>query len=267
MGTDASKVNESWATAAISLGKDLVSLLRDGALFVLALLLVVFPAQFNSILVDAGFEEGSIVGFKWKSRLTESNHALEKAQANISDLKAKNEELVKALAGTNSKSNDPALAESIAKFQEENRVLTDNTQQVQATVSQAITSNDPYVQKALSSTARLAVGPRTKSDYTVGLQTVGIPDSDRAAINQKLRSDGYGLDPITWSYQAGQRPSWFAGSSTVLYYSGASLPAAQELASFMQSLTGQEFAVKRGSGLGVDPSRKDVTLYVHYVKS
>jgi hypothetical protein len=267
MGTDASKVNESSATAAISLGKDLLSLLRDGALFVLAVLLVAFPAQFNSILEHAGFEEGSIVGFKWRSKLVESNDALKEARATISDLQEKNDELAKALSETNSQFNDPALTERIARLEDENRKLKDTTRQVQTTVSQAIESNIPFVEKALSSTDRRAVGPRTKSDYSVGLQTLGVPDSERAAINEKLRSDGYGIDPITWSYPAGQRPSWFAGRSTVFYYSGSSFSAAQELARFMQSLTGQEFAVQRGAGLGVDPSRKDVTLYVHYVKS
>jgi hypothetical protein len=34
----------------------------------------------------------------------------------------------------------------------------------------------------------------------------------------------------------------------------------------MKSLTGQDFAVQRGAGLGVDPSRRDVTLYIHYAK-
>jgi hypothetical protein len=109
MGAEASKGNESWPTAAISLGKDLVSLLRDEALFVLAVLLVAFPGQFNSLLVDAGFEESSLVGSKWRSKLVESNHALQEAQATISDLQQKNDELAKALAETNSKTNDPPL--------------------------------------------------------------------------------------------------------------------------------------------------------------
>ena len=73
----------------VSLGKDLVALLRDATLFVLAMLLLVFPAQFDSILVDAGFEEGSVVGFKWKSKLIDSNQALEEARATIASLRAK----------------------------------------------------------------------------------------------------------------------------------------------------------------------------------
>ena len=260
------RAEQSWLTASVSLGKDLVSLLRDGAIFILALLLIVFPIQFNSILVKAGFEEGSLVGFKWKSKLVESDKALKDAQATISNLQAKNDELVKALEDTNAKLKDPTLMKRAEKLQDENSRLKDATQQVQATVSNAIESNIPLVEKALSSTAGRATSPRAKSDFSVGLQTLGVSDSDRVALNERVHAAGYGLDPVTWSYPAGERPSWFALRSTVFYYSSSSLPEAQELAQTMKTLTGQDFAVQRGAGLGVDPARKDVTLYVHYVK-
>jgi hypothetical protein len=258
METDASKASESWAAAAISLGKDLVSFLRDGALFLPAVLLVVAPVRFNSMLAKAGFVEGTLGGFKWQS-VVQSSRALEDTRTTISDLQGKNEELAKVLEEISSKINDPALAKRIAKFEADNRTLKDTTRQTQSTVSQAIESNAPLAEKAL------AVVPRTKSDYSVGLQTLGFTDSERTAINEKLRSDGYSLDPLTASYT--ERPSWFADRSTVFYYSSSSFPAAQELARFFQSLTGQEFKVKQGAGLGVDPSRRDVTLFVHYVKS
>ena len=153
-----------------------------------------------------------------------------------------------------------------AKLQNENSKLKDATLQVQPTVSQAIQSNIPLVEEALSSTDRRAAAPRTKADYSVGLQTLGVPDAERVALNEKVQGSGYGLDPVTWSYPAGERPSWFALRSTVFYYSNSSLSTAQELAQLMKSLTGKEFAVQRGAGLGVDPARRDVTLYVHYVK-
>jgi len=93
MATDSSATHVPWFSRFIAVGKDLVSLLRDAALFLLAVLLVAFPIQFNSILVDAGFEEGSLVGFKWKSKLVESNRPLQDAQATISDLQTKNDDL------------------------------------------------------------------------------------------------------------------------------------------------------------------------------
>jgi hypothetical protein len=72
---------------------------------------------------------------------------------------------------------------------------------------------------------------------------------------------------VTWSYPAKERPSWFATRSTVFYYAGSSLPAAQQIARFMSSVTGQEFSVQRGAGLGVDPAKKEVTFYIHYLKN
>ena len=253
-------------TATVSLGKDLVSLLRDGAIFVLALLLIAFPVQFNAILVNAGFEEGSVVGFKWKSKLVESDKALKDAQSTITDLQAKNDELVKALADTNDKLKDPKLMAQAERLQDENSKLKDATQQVQTTVSNAIESNSPLVAKALSSSDSRPGQARSKSDFSVGLQTLGVSDADRAALNERIHAAGYALDPVTWSYPAGERPAWFALRSTVFYYANASANEAQELARTMKAITGVDFAVQRGAGLGVDPGRKDVTLYVHYVR-
>jgi hypothetical protein len=266
MSTDTAKLDSSWIATATAIAKDLVSLLRDGALFLLAVLLVIFPAQFNSILVEAGFEEGSVVGFKWKSKLIESNRALEDAQLTISKLQGKNDELLKALSEANEVSNDPKSLKRLATLEDENKALKTATQNVQARVTETIESNVPLVEKALSSANRSAPDQRNKSDYTVGLQTLGIDDSERVALNEGLRSEGYGLDPITWSYPANQRPSWFADRSTVFYYSAVSRSMAEQVAQYMKSKTGQDFSVRRGGGLGVDPSRKELTLFVHYVK-
>jgi hypothetical protein len=104
MANESAKGNESAASAVVSLGKDAVALLRDGALFVLAALLIVFPNTFNAILVNAGFEEGSVVGFKWKSKLVESDRTLQKAKATIDELQGKNDQLVAALAEAKSHS-------------------------------------------------------------------------------------------------------------------------------------------------------------------
>lgn len=267
MATEGSPADGSRVTRSISVGKDLVSLFRDGALFALTALLVLFPSTFNTLLVNAGFEEGSLVGFKWKNKLVETNSALQDAQKTISSLQAKNDELVKALAEANSKTKDPASEKTLAKLEVENRQLKETTRQVQSAVSQTIQANIPLVEKVLGSAGTgSARAPRAKSDYTVGLQTLGVPDSERIELNEKLRSDGYGLDPLTYAYAAGERPNWFADRSTVFYYAASAAKAAEDLARFMKTLTGQEFVVQRGAGLGVDPARRDATLFVHYVK-
>lgn len=267
MGTGASGAPDTWIARVVSIGKDLISLLRDAALFLLAVLLILFPATFNSILVSAGFEEGSIVSFKWKANLVESNRALEEAQAVISNLQKRNDELVKELTDAKAKLDSPGLDERLAKIEEENRSLRDATREVQTTVSQAIESNLPLVEKARTSPSQSAPARRGPSGFLVGLQTLGVPDDERIAINEKLRAEGFSLDPLTYSYPAGERPSWFAARSTVFYYASSALPAAQQLAGFLKTVTGQEFAVQRGAGLGVDPSRRDTTLFVHYIRS
>ena len=105
------------------------------------------------------------------------------------------------------------------------------------------------------------------SDYLVGLQTLGVPDTTREQLNQKLREEGYSLHEISHSYQTDARPPWLASRPTILYYARSSLAAAKQLAGVMKKLTGNDFAVQRGSGLGVDPGQQDVTLFVHYAKN
>ncbi len=258
MDTDKQDDHKPRISVFISIGKDIISLLRDGALFLLAVLLVVFPAKLNSMLIDAGFKEGSVAGFKWQSSLANSNQALEEAQVKISELQKVSKDQVKALSEARALLTDTELKQRITKLEKDNIVQKELTGLVQNSVAQTIKTNAPLIEKTQVSL--------NKSDYLVGLQTLGITDEDRIAINAKLSSDGYGLDSITWSYPAGERPSWFAPRSTVFYYSASALPAAQELARFMKAATKQDFAVQRGAGLGVDPSHRNVTLFVHYIK-
>jgi hypothetical protein len=152
MADDNGKKNAS-ISGAVGIWKDVVSSLRDSALLLLALLLLAFPTSLNSTLVKAGFEEGSCVGFKWKSKLVESDAALKEARATIADLQNKNNEMAKALAEANTKVNDPSLNERITKLEAENKQLKNSTQKVQDSVSSTIASNAPLVDKVLSSTS------------------------------------------------------------------------------------------------------------------
>jgi len=108
--------------------------------------------------------------------------------------------------------------------------------------------------------------PRSLSDYLVGLQTLGLPDSTRLRLNEQIRAAGYGLHPTSDSYGSRAEASWFAPTSTVFFYSPSARPTALKVAQLMKSLTGRDFAVTRGAGSGVDPSQRDVTLFVDYVK-
>ena len=144
---------ESSISGMVAVWKDLVSLMRDSALLLLAVLLIVFPSTLNSILVSAGFEEGSFVGFKWKSKLVDSDAALKEAHSTISDLQKKNNEMANALAEAKPKLNDPSFQKRVAKLEKENEKLNAATQQVQASVSNTIASSAPLVDRALTQTS------------------------------------------------------------------------------------------------------------------
>jgi len=135
------------ASKFVVFGKDLVALLRDLVLFILALLLLFFPTTFNSVLSNAGFEEGSFVGFKWKPKLLNSDATLKEAQALIIDLREQNDKMSKALADAQGKCNDPALKEQFAKLEETNKQLNVNSSKVENSVASTIASNAPLVEK------------------------------------------------------------------------------------------------------------------------
>lgn len=103
------------------------------------------------------------------------------------------------------------------------------------------------------------------NDYIVGLQTVGIKDSSRKSMNTKLEEKGYILDDVTYSYDLGNNPSWFASKPTVFYYSTVSRQEAEKLALLFKTLTKKDFVVQRGAGLGVDPDKKAITFFIHYL--
>lgn len=267
MSKEESSAKSSVVSRVIAVGKDLVALLRDSTIFVLTVLLIVFPSKFNSILVAAGFEEGSFVGLKWKSNLEVTNEALDQANEQITVLQTKNDELVKALetakvelAEVNNGENSRAeFTQKIAELEKQNEQLKSDTQKIQSSVSKRVKSNIDFMKVTQQRTG--------KSDYMIGLQTVGIDNSSRVSLNEDLKSEGYSLDDITYSYPAGERPSWFAYRPTVFYYAASAKSEANNIAEFMKEKTGKKFHVQRGAGLGVDADKRNVTIYVHYIQS
>lgn len=139
----------------LSTWKDLVALVRDTFLLALVVLLLAFPTTFNSLLVSAGFEEGSIVGFKWKAKLVESDQALKEAQANITDLTTQNEKLSKALADAQAKSNDPSEKLLLTEIEEENKKIKLASAKVEANVQVTIASSAALVEQAQTSSSAI----------------------------------------------------------------------------------------------------------------
>lgn len=134
--------------SGVAIAKDAFALLRDFALFAVAILLVVFPSTFNSVLTNAGFEEGSFAGLKWKRQFYDTDTALRTAQDTITSLQTQNSDLLKALAESKSHAPDLKQREELAKLESASRATAEAAKQVQASVGATLATNDPLVEKA-----------------------------------------------------------------------------------------------------------------------
>jgi hypothetical protein len=179
------KLNSSWLASVTGIAKDLVSLLRDGAIFLLAVLLVVFPAKINSILSSAGFQEGSVAGFKWEHFKESNNQTLGETKVTIATLQEKYNEVYKALIDAKGKLNDAKLLKLIAKFEEDNDSLKINTKNVQAKVTETINANIALVEKGQTS--------KVKRYYIIAMTSADSEDVD-AEIKRVKRKVGDSFD-------------------------------------------------------------------------
>jgi hypothetical protein len=66
--------------------KGIVSIVRDGLITLILILLLVVPATVNQSLIKAGFVEGDIGGFKWKAAVEDNNKQLTDAADTIGSL-------------------------------------------------------------------------------------------------------------------------------------------------------------------------------------
>lgn len=148
MTPDPAKTN---LQAQVTVAKDITATARDACLLLLGLLLLVFPATFNRILVSAGFEEGSIAGLKWKSKLQNSDEALKVATGKIAELQRQltaNQDLLKQ---AQSKIENPALAAQVSQVVDGNAAIDRSASAVQRQSEAVINANADYVAKATSS--------------------------------------------------------------------------------------------------------------------
>ncbi len=220
----------------VGVGKDIVVLLRDAALLVLAGLLLLVPAKFNDLLVSAGFEEGSIVGFKWKAKLIQADDALKEAQATIADLKAQVDKTTQALGEAGARTDDQAIKSSISKLEEESHQLNLASAQVAASVRSTIASNAPLVEKAQAAVSASGgwgvvfgshVSLGAARDEILRASTKGIPTAgvyfrngyyasiavadnrttvqEYLAIAKTFRPDAYVVSMATWCSNSQQR--------------------------------------------------------------
>lgn len=171
----------------VSTGKDVVALLRDSALFVFAVLLLIFPGTVGSLLSNAGFEEGSFAGLKWKPKLEKADESLKEARATITDLKKQNDEMSGLLTKIEPKLTDPELKAQLTRLAANNKQLNVSASEVEATVNNTIASNAQIVEQVQNaadtiSTWGVVFGGDTtieeaKREVEVATTKFGIPNA------------------------------------------------------------------------------------------
>ena len=144
------KAEKSRIASAIEVAKDLFALLRDIALAVLAVLLLAFPTTFNDRLTQAGFEEGSFAGLKWKAKLIESDTGLKEARVQITNLSDRLKLTSEKLGEAEAKLNDPKFKAEVAKLEQDTKSVSAAAEKVTTNVSNIISSNASLVERAQS---------------------------------------------------------------------------------------------------------------------
>src|SRR5205085_5525173 len=69
--------------AFVDNAKGIVSIVRDGLITIILILLLFVPATVYKSLIDAGFTEGDIGGFKWKAAVEQNTEKLSGAAKTI----------------------------------------------------------------------------------------------------------------------------------------------------------------------------------------
>lgn len=133
---------------AVSMSKDMVALLRDAALLVGAILLLVFPSTFNEILTNAGFEEGSFAGLKWKRQLYDTDTDLRAAEVIINDLNTQNSQLRITLNEAKKKVTDINKRQEIEQLIEASKKTSEEVKNIEASLQQTLATNQPLIEKA-----------------------------------------------------------------------------------------------------------------------
>ncbi|PZD70185.1 hypothetical protein C1752_17114 [Acaryochloris thomasi RCC1774] len=145
-----SPLNESTNSAVkekIEIGKNLFSLLRDASLFSLFILLLIAPTILNERLIKAGFEEGTVAGFKWKKQLSKTDNDLVQAAQQIDALNKRVNESNKIIAALEqSESGSQTVNAADAQKQiKKNEVSSTTADTVNSRIQTTLENNTPIL--------------------------------------------------------------------------------------------------------------------------
>jgi hypothetical protein len=169
--------------------KDVLGVAREALLVVLFLLLLLWPSGFNSILVNAGFTKGSVMGFEWE-KLKASTEQAKGAGDAITQIQDRLQGLERSLEGATGPGTDALRAQV--------RELVQDTQKAdQATKSSLITQQRLIAQAspaAVDTSGWIYAGKTTPArDKWTGDQTFdNVPLSElRAGTRVRVDRDVY----------------------------------------------------------------------------
>lgn len=151
------------AKNVISSGKDLLALLRDLFIFMLALCFLIYPAMLNDRLQKAGFESGDFLGLKWKNSLSSTYSALNDAKALNNTLQLQNDSLVHFINTLKADSMSPHVVQQITDINKWNTKINDSSKKQRSNINNVVAAN-----AALIKTAQEAVNTGSKWGVVFG---------------------------------------------------------------------------------------------------
>jgi hypothetical protein len=137
------------AASRLAVAKDIFNLLRDASLFVIVVMLLVFPKSFNTILTNAGFEEGRFLELKWKAQLISTNTDVQIANETIGKLNSINSDLRRALSQQSGAGGNKETVDLTAESQR----VSEQVEKVQNSLALTLQNNAPLVERAIQSQA------------------------------------------------------------------------------------------------------------------
>lgn len=132
----------------ITMSKDLVALLRDLSLVIIFILLMLFPDNLNNLFTRAGFEEGSILGMKWKKGIVKSDISLKEALAQVGVFKTKIDSMNLVITKIQKKVTDPILKKELSNIEKKNKELSIATTRTQESARKTISANALLIKNA-----------------------------------------------------------------------------------------------------------------------
>lgn len=101
------------------------------------------------------------------------------------------------------------------------------------------------------------------SEYLIGGYSYNTTIKEDKLIAKYIVQLGYTLEGKDIYRYENYKPDWMSASSTVFYYTNSSKNKASEIAKQLSKLTGKQFVIKIGAGLGVIKGQEAVTFFIH----